>query len=244
MSSSPRRSRGPVVSRRGGHRPSTLRRALGLFVSRARPRSRGQAIVELAIVLPVILVLLAAGADLARIFHSQVAIESAARAGALEASSPPTSFQSGQPCNTTSNRIMCAVITESTGSFFTIAPADVSLSCTPSPCAEALGNTVSVTVAGHFSMLTPILSIFFGGTSLTLTQTAAAQIATRPNITTGATPTPTPTPSPTPTPTPSPTPTPPPTSGPTPTPTPTPTSAPTPTPTPFCYPPTANFVFS
>ena len=60
-----------------------------LAFDRARPRSRGQAIVELAVILPVLLVLLAAGADLARIFHSQVAIESAARAGALEASRPP-----------------------------------------------------------------------------------------------------------------------------------------------------------
>ena len=191
--------------------------------------------------LPVILVLLAAGADLARIFHSQVAIESAARAGALEAASHPTSFQSGQPCDTTSNRVMCAAITESTGSFFTISPADVSLSCNPSPCAEALGNTVSVTVVGHFSMLTPILSVFFGGTTLTLTQTATAQVATRPNIATAsATPTPTPTATPTPTPTPTATPT----SGPTPTPTPAPTPTPTPTATPFCYPPTADFVFS
>ena len=60
---------------------------------------------------------------------------------------------------------MCAVLTESTGSFFAISPADVSLSCSPSSCAEALGNTVSVSVVGHFSMLTPILSIFFGGSS-------------------------------------------------------------------------------
>src|SRR4051812_43606772 len=165
MSQTPRRTPYPARVRTVTRGETSLRRRwLRLLVERARPRSRGQAIVELAIVLPVILVLLAAGADLARIFHSQVAIESAARAGALEASSHPTSFQSGQACNTTTNRVMCAVITESTGSFFTIAPADVSLSCTPSPCAEALGNTVSVSVAGHFSMLTPILSVFFGGT--------------------------------------------------------------------------------
>ena len=97
-------------------------------------------------ILPVLLVLLAAGADLARVFHSQVAIESAARAGALEASSHPGSFQAGQPCNATTNRVMCAVLTESTGSFFAISPSDVSLSCSPSSCAEALGNTVSVSV--------------------------------------------------------------------------------------------------
>ncbi|HEV7809333.1 MAG TPA: TadE/TadG family type IV pilus assembly protein, partial [Candidatus Limnocylindrales bacterium] len=128
---------------------------------RLRPRTRGQAIVELALVLPGLLVLLAAGADLARLFHSQVSIESAARAGALEAAQHPTSFQSGQACNTTTNRVMCAVMTESSGSFLTIAASDVNVSCSPSLCAEALGNTVTVYVVGHFSMLTPILSVLY-----------------------------------------------------------------------------------
>ncbi|HEY7968625.1 MAG TPA: TadE family protein, partial [Candidatus Limnocylindrales bacterium] len=131
----------------------------------ARGRSRGQAIVELAVILPVLMVLLAAGADLARIFHSQVAIESAARAGALEAAANPTSFTSGAACNATTNRVMCAVLTESSGSFFSIAPSDVSLSCVPSPCAEGLGNTVEIRVNGHFTLLTPLLSMFFGGSS-------------------------------------------------------------------------------
>ena len=85
-------------------------------------RHRGQAIVELAVIMPVLLVLLAAGADLARIFHSQVSIESAARAGALEAAANPTSFTSGAACNASTNRVMCAVLTESSGSFFSISP--------------------------------------------------------------------------------------------------------------------------
>jgi len=212
---------------------------------RKPPKQRGQALVELAVILPLFLVLLAAGADLARIFHSQVAIESAARAGALEASAHPTSFVSGGACNTATNRVMCAVITESTGSFFSISPSDVSLSCTPSPCAEALGNTVTVQVNGHFSLLTPLLSAFFGGSSILLSQSASAQIDVRPNIS-GATPTPTPTPTPIPTATPTPTPTPTatPTGAPTPTPTATPTPTPTPSPTPYCTPPIADFMFS
>ncbi len=192
-------------------------------------------------ILPLFMVLLAAGADLARIFHSQVAIESAARAGALEAAEHPTSFVSGGSCNTATNRVMCAVLTESTGSFFSISPSDVSLTCNPTPCAEALGNTVSVQVNGHFSLLTPLLSAFFGGSSITLTQSASAQIDVRPNIS-GATPTPTPTPSPIPTATPTPTVTP--TPSPTPTGAPTPTPTPTPSPTPYCTPPIADFIFS
>ncbi|GAC1669580.1 MAG: hypothetical protein NVS9B8_12470 [Candidatus Limnocylindrales bacterium] len=206
-------------------------------------RSRGQAIVELALILPVFLVLLAAGADLARLFHSQVAIESAARAGALEASTNPTSFVAGQPCNTSTNRVVCAVLTESSGSFLTIAPSDVSLTCTPSPCVEALGNEVAVSVVGHFSLLTPILAVFTGGQSLTFIQTAAAQIAVRPNVA-APTATPTATPIPTPTPTPAPTPTPTPLPSGSVAPTPTPTPLPTPTPTPTCFAPVADFSLS
>jgi cell division septation protein DedD len=213
--------------------------------SPASARTLGQAIVELALIMPVVLVLFAAGADLARLFHSQVAIESAARAGALEASNHPTSFVAGQPCDASTNRVMCAVLTESSGSFLTIAPADVSLTCNPDPCAEALGNQVTVSVRGHFSLLTPILSAFTGGTNLTFSQSASAMLATRPNITT-STPTPVPTATATPTTTPVPTATPTPTPTPvgTPAPTPTPTPVPTPTPTPTCFEPTADFVFA
>jgi Flp pilus assembly protein TadG len=204
-------------------------------------RSRGQAIVELALILPVLLVLLAAGADLARLFHSQVAIESAARAGALEAASNPTSFVAGQPCSTATNRVMCAVLTESAGSFLTVAPADVTLTCTPTPCAEALGNTVEVRVVGHFSLMTPILAVFTGGTNVVFSQSAVAQISVRPTV---EAPTPTPGPTGTPTPTPAPTPTPTPVPSGSVAPTPTPTAVPTPTPTPFCIPPTADFTFT
>ncbi len=218
-------------------------------------RSRGQAIVELALIMPVLIVLLAAGADLARLFHSQVAIESAARAGALEAADNPTSFTSGQACSTTTNRVMCAVLTEAKGSFLTVSPSDVSVTCyddnvppVAGPCVEALGNQVEVRVVGHFALMTPILAVFTGGTNVTFSQSASAQIAVHPNVAAPtaaptATPTPAPTAGPTPTPTPAPTATP---TGPVPTPAPTatPTSIPTPSPTPFCSPLYADFTFT
>jgi Flp pilus assembly protein TadG len=168
------------------------RRRAGRIGRALRPfrRSRGQSIVELALILPIFIVLLAAGADLARLFHSQVAIESAARAGVLEAATNPTSFVQGQACNVLTNRVTCAVLTESSGSFMTIAPADITLTCNPTPCVEALGNEVRVTVVGHFSLMTPILSAFLGGSSVTFSQSATAQLAVRPTV---ASPTPTPT---------------------------------------------------
>lgn len=186
---------------------------------------------ELAIILPVFLLLFAATLDLGRLFYSQVTITNAAREAALEAATHPTSFIAGQPCDTTTNRVTCRAITESNGSFVSVAPADVTMTCTPS-CAAAMGNTVAVRVAGTFQLITPILAAFTGGQTLHIASTATAQIATAPTNLVLANPTPTPTPTPAPTPTP------------TPTPTAEPTPTPTPAPTPACSAPTADFTVS
>ena len=101
------------------------------------------------------------------------------------------------------------------------------------PARPAIGNTVSVSVNGHFALITPILAGFLGGQNLTLTSVAAAQIMTEPDINpVTATSTPTPTPAPTATATPTPTGTG--TAAPTGTATPVPTVAP-------CFVPVANF---
>ena len=231
--------------------PTTDRPARGPRSTRSRfvrtrgrlPDKRGQAIVELAVILPVMLLLLLAAADLARLFQSRVVVAGAARAGALEAATHPTSWQDGLPCHALTNRVTCAVLTEADGSALTVAPADVDLVCDPSPCSEDLGNVVEVSVVGHFRLINPALAMFTGGQDILLTSTASAQIAVRPNITPSSpTPTPTPSPTPTPTPTPSPTPTPNPSASPTATASATPT--PSPSPSLVCLPPIADFVFS
>jgi Flp pilus assembly protein TadG len=205
-----------------------------------RDGSRGQALVELALLVPLLMLLLVTVGDLARVFNVQVTIESAARAGALEASKNPTSWQAGQPCSASVNRIMCAVLTEAAGAAVPITAADVSVACSPSPCSEALGSSITVTVVARVELLTPLLAPFLGGQAFDTASTATAQLAVRPNIA-QASATTTPTPAPTPTATPTPTPTPTPTGSVAPTPTPVPT--PTPSPTPFCAPPAADFTF-
>jgi TadE-like protein/PKD domain len=210
-------------------------------------RSRGQALVELALVVPILLLVLVAAGDLARVFAARITIESAARAGAMEASIHPASFVEDQPCDVVSNRVMCAVLTESRGGAIGIAPADVTVDCYDDldvlhvhhhhhegTCTEGLGHMIVVTIVGHVQLLTPLLASFTGGQSFDTTATAAAQISVRPNIS-GVTSTPAPTPGFTPLPLPTPTPDP---SAP---PTPEPTAAPTPSPTPFCALPVANF---
>lgn len=210
-------------------------------LSRFRGLSRGQATIELALLLPVVLMLLLAAGDMARLFHAQLTVSAAARAGALEASVHPTSFQAGQPCSTLVNRIMCAVLTEANGTFTLVDASDVSLTCNPDPCSEALGSTVTVSVQGHISWITPLIAAFAGGQT-SFESSASAQIAVRPAI--GATPSTSPTPLPTPTPVPTATPVPTPTPDPLATPTPTPAPTPTPSPTPVCFNPVADFSIS
>lgn len=187
--------------------------------------------------------LLFAGAlDMGRLYASQIAVANAAREGAMEAAQNPTSFVADQPCNGITNRVMCRALGESTGSFVTITPGNVSLACTPA-CTSTLGYTASVEVQAPFTLLTPILAPILGGQTITLSSTQVASMMTAPGpvATPSPSPSPTPNPSATATPTPSPSPTPPVTPAPSPSPSPTPPGM-TPSPTPACFTlPTAQF---
>ena len=57
---------------------------------------------------------------------------------------------------------MCRVLSEAKGSFVEVQKADVDVDCCPS-CATGIGNNVSVTVLGHFTLLTPLIAPFIGG---------------------------------------------------------------------------------
>ncbi len=56
---------------------------------RDRERSRGQSVVEFALVLPILLLLLAATVDFGRLFYAYVAVENAAKEGALYGARSP-----------------------------------------------------------------------------------------------------------------------------------------------------------
>src|SRR4051794_32569152 len=91
--------------------------------SRRRTTSRGQSIMELAIIAPVLLVLLAAAVDLGRLFYSQITINNAAREGALAAAQNPTKYEPGQNCvppshGPNTNAVICAVQRETASSAF------------------------------------------------------------------------------------------------------------------------------
>ena len=206
------------------------------FTRHGANRSSGQALVELALVTPVILLLLLAAIDLGRVFYAEISVSNSAREAAMVAANNPTSFSAGTPCNPATNAVMCAATREAQGGgFVNVAPSDVTRTCNPS-CAKTYGTHITVTVTGHFQLITPILWPFTGGPNVTFSKVAQADVI----VTPAAAGAPTPTPTPAPTPTPSPTPTPDPSASATPTPSP----SPTPTPAPTCAAPYVAFTTS
>jgi PKD repeat protein len=172
------------IPRPGRPRPPLVRRLL----DRRANRSRGQAVVELALILPIILVLLASALDLGRLFYSQITVNDASREGVLEASRDPSNFIANTACtaaNKDANRVMCRTLNEAKGGFVAIAPTDVTMTCSTGTCptTAVLGNTVSVSVTGHFRLITPILAVFFGGQDVTFASTSSAQLLAVPAVT-------------------------------------------------------------
>lgn len=143
---------------------------------RRQPRSRGQSLVEFAIILPIMLLFLAAVLDLGRVFYATITLNNAAREGAFQAAQTPDSFDQGQPCDTATNLVTCRVQLESKGSGVSIAAADIDMTCSPGSCEAASGNTVQVDVNGTFTLVTPLLSMFFGGQTIPMSASAIAQI--------------------------------------------------------------------
>ena len=155
---------------------------LPAFLRRYREQSLGQSLVEFAMLLPVFLVILSAALDLGRLAYARVSIANVAREASFQAAQTPTSYLAGQPCdaaNPDANLVICRAILETTGSVLTVLPSDVVMTCNPS-CGEAMGNTVSVTVTGRFNLLTPVMAVFFGGTTITFSSTSTNQLAALP----------------------------------------------------------------
>jgi Flp pilus assembly protein TadG len=203
----------------------------GLLVRLRRGKSLGQSLAEFAIMLPVLLVVLSAAIDLGRLAYARVTIANVVREASFQAAQTPTSYQAGQPCdsaNTSANLVICRAILESTGSVITVAPADITLTCSPN-CNSTMGNTVTVRATGHFSLLTPVMAAFFGGSTINFDASSTNQISSLPPMPTPPPGAPTATPAPTPTPAP--------------TTTPVPTVTPMPTPVP-CTLPSAGFTYT
>ena len=60
-------------------------------------RSRGQSLVEFALLLPVFMLFFATTLDLGRLAAAQLSVANAAKEGAFQASTTPTDFNASQP---------------------------------------------------------------------------------------------------------------------------------------------------
>jgi Flp pilus assembly protein TadG len=154
------------------------------LLRRFREQPRGQSFVEFALILPIFLVIMSAAVDLGRLAYARVTIANVAREASFQAAQTPTAYLAGQPCtagNENANKVICRAILESTGSVITVMPADIALTCTPT-CDKAMGNTVTVSATGRFNLLTPVMAVFFGGTTITFSSTATNQISALPSL--------------------------------------------------------------
>lgn len=130
----------------------------------ARSRARGQSLVEFALVLPIILVLLSAAADLGRLFYAFVSIENAAKEGAFYGALNPRCDVSKAGC-VDPNTVDWRVRNELTGVTIS-APVTTCLDAVTSApksvnsCGE--GDTYRVEVRHTFRLITPILGQILG----------------------------------------------------------------------------------
>ena len=145
-------------------------------------RSRGQSLVEFALILPVFMLFFATTLDLGRLAAAQLSVANAAKEGAFQASSTPTDFNPSNPCPSTgdSNLILCRVQLELKGSGISVNPSDIAITCSQTGCPTGMGSRVTVTITGRFQLLTPVLSPFFGGTNVAFTRSSTVQRETLP----------------------------------------------------------------
>lgn len=111
-----------------------------------RHNQKGQALVELALVLPVLLLVLMAIVDFGRVFHGHLAVTSAARQGAREAS-----------LGRTDTEIVGVVRLAAVP----LTPAQITVTVTPAFSARHAGTSIEVTVSYAIDILTPLIEPFF-----------------------------------------------------------------------------------
>jgi Flp pilus assembly protein TadG len=162
----------PIHRQEGSH-PSRMSGRLGW--RNRRQASRGQALVEFALIIPVMLLMLVIAIDFGRIFFSYIEITNAAREGAAIGAYEPSNLiqiqtTAGQETSSQSQRGENAIAVttackDSTGTSLS----DCSLA---SVGATGAGNTITVNVDEKFTFLTPLIGNFFPNLHLKAAATA------------------------------------------------------------------------
>lgn len=166
----------PLDSRRG--RPNVAIRLLRALKRHHSRLARGQALVEFAIILPVMLLLLLIVIDFGRLFASYVQVSNASREGAAYAQGKPTDSvgikahavsemnSQGQAGQGTLD------VTETCAN-----SAGTTIDCALAAGGAGSGNTITVSATEQFTFLTPLISSFFGGGVALNASTAASVLS-------------------------------------------------------------------
>ncbi len=151
-----------------------------------RHRTRGQSMVEFVLVLPVMLLLLGATIDLGRLFYSYVAVENAAKEGALAGARQPLCDAPGVPLCANPNNVVWHVTNEAPnlvdGSGNSLMSTTVACRMPDGTLVQSItdcldGYTYQVTVSMPFTLITPLLSSVVPS-NFTLTKEAQATVVT------------------------------------------------------------------
>jgi hypothetical protein len=143
------------------------------FVRRWRRVSRGQAMVEFALILPILVLLLLLAVDFGRVFFGWVAINNASRIAANEAADHPEAWEgSGNAAlkgiyrNQVLQDMQSINCEPSGGGIWATSdipdPTYLDVPGTPTTNAYELGDHARVTLTCHFSFLTPLVGAIVG----------------------------------------------------------------------------------
>jgi hypothetical protein len=133
---------------------------------------RGQSLVELAIVLPVLLLLLGGAIDLGRAFFARVAIENAAKEGALYGATDPECDDAGTGCGDPRN-VEWHIRNEAPGVDLTWTAQCLRGGAPIALTSCEADDTYRVSIVATFNLVTPLLGAVLGdGVQLQTTATA------------------------------------------------------------------------
>ncbi len=175
---------GPRVPARVSSQPTRSRtgRPDRRFGRASTDRSRAQALVEFALILPLLLLFLLGAIDAGRLFFSYVQVSNASR----EAASYGVVYPNDTATMTTRAMREANVQGQAGESTLVVAAVCANSAGTTIACVDAAGgggagNTVTVNVTEHFSFLTPLINTFFGGGLDIKAASTAAVLGLAPN---------------------------------------------------------------
>jgi PKD repeat protein len=135
-----------------------------LFARNRRRRSRGQGLVEFALVLPVLLVVLLITLDFARLFMSYITLTNVTRVAANYGSTAPGMFGGGGPYTVYNDLVKH----ESAGLNCALQPDANNPPIPTFPSGTGLSGTSRAEMSCKFSLLTPFFNNLFPGGALTI----------------------------------------------------------------------------